>query len=793
MALTSTDTAAPFVWGSGGGELTEDQIAARRRAAAAMMKTATDTSPVQHWTQGAARVLQGVVGALMDRDADASQKAADDTLISAATGGGVAPFKMGYGDAVPASAPASATTTASLPEGADGMHKTVFDGLVARGLSPTLAAGAAGNFGGESSFNTGAWGDKGTSFGLAQWRGPRLDALRQLAAAQGKDPSDVNVQLDHFVGELNGPENRAFRLASAAQTPEEAAHALAQHYERPAAWALQQSSPKRQAIARQFFDRFGGAAPAGPVQVASADPSFAPGAPAAPVNTTPSAPALGPSPDWQTAQATPAGFDAQLATARTGAAGPVMPQPMMPPPLANALAGQGKQYAQDEAGNIVAPDPNGGRPSIVFAAGNVPQPPPRPSGPSLGSASAPAAASPSPGGQPFWSDPDAGNANDAGARSFASSGMGAPGAQAIASILASRNPISAPAAPVAPSVERVAAAVEAARGGQGVPGANAAPSAGATSGLDMSDPRARVGIALIRSGQRAAGISMLAGAMEGNKVQYQTLPDGTILALDPRGRAAPKPVYQAQTKPTYGVIGTDPNTGEEIRGFIDTNARTVTPASPMGGQPAQPSTIPTPPPGVDPKVWRKEQSERATANALPAKFDDTTKVRQEVQSLPSYKNFAQAAPIYRGMAKTAGTATKASDLNLVYGLGKIMDPGSVVREGEMVMVKNTASLPDWFQGVIAAVSGGAQLTPETRQKIMAEAHGRLSSYEEQFGQDAETYRGIAKRNRMNEADVIPDFGKFEPWQAPPIKGATPGVLKAGETTTRGAVTIRRVQ
>ncbi|MGK9053400.1 glucosaminidase domain-containing protein [Neorhizobium petrolearium] len=154
------------------------------------------------------------------------------------------------------------------------------------------------------------------------------------------------------------------------------------------------------------------------------------------------------------------------------------------------------------------------------------------------------------------------------------------------------------------------------------------------------------------------------------------------------------------------------------------------------------------------------------AGLKPPDFDDVSGLRKEIQQLPSYKNFAQALPIYRSMAETAGRNSKASDLNLVYGLGKIMDPTSVVREGEMVMVKNTASLPDWLQGAIASLNGGAALTPETRQAIMAEAYGRVQGYDQAFKQDTSMYGGIVERNRMNRADVIPDFGTYEPWKAP---------------------------
>lgn len=153
----------------------------------------------------------------------------------------------------------------------------IFQGLLARGLSPVAAAGIVGNIHGESGFNPAIWGDNNTSAGLVQWRGPRLDALKSLAASTGRDWRDVDVQLDHLVNELNGPEARAYQALIAAQTPTEASDAFMRHFERPAEWAMRQSGPKRAAFAEQAFASLGGG------QGGSAAPGPAPfgfGAPA---------------------------------------------------------------------------------------------------------------------------------------------------------------------------------------------------------------------------------------------------------------------------------------------------------------------------------------------------------------------------------------------------------------------------------------------------------------------------------------------------------------------------------
>src|SRR3954470_20829571 len=100
----------------------------------------------------------------------------------------------------------------------------------------------------ESGFNTAAIGDNGTAFGLIQARGPRAEALKALAAKQGKPWTDEDVQVDHIVSELNGPEKAAYERAKQAKDASQAAYILAKHYERPAASAFAQTAPTRMAL-----------------------------------------------------------------------------------------------------------------------------------------------------------------------------------------------------------------------------------------------------------------------------------------------------------------------------------------------------------------------------------------------------------------------------------------------------------------------------------------------------------------------------------------------------------------
>jgi hypothetical protein len=250
----------------------------------------------------------------------------------------------------------------------------------------------------------------------------------------------------------------------------------------------------------------------------------------------------------------------------------------------------------------------------------------------------------------------------------------------------------------------------------------------------------------------------------------------------------------ADDKASFGVIGKD-EFGNERYGWIDASKRTTTDSQPGGQRTAGGgiSGMPSAPPGVDPKEWRKQATERAFDANAPAKSDDVTGLRKEMQQLPSYKNVSQAAPVYRSMVQAAGRDTRAADVNLIYGLAKIMDPTSVVRESEMTIAQAIATLPQHIQATVKSqIESTGRLSGDVRQGIMEEAHSRMNAFAEGYATDQQMFRGIAARRRMNPDDVIQDFGKFNPYKAAPKPDGAG--LQPGESITRpGGITIKRVQ
>lgn len=183
-----------------------------------------------------------------------------------------------------------------------------------------------------------------------------------------------------------------------------------------------------------------------------------------------------------------------------------------------------------------------------------------------------------------------------------------------------------------------------------------------------------------------------------------------------------------------------------------------------------------------PMAWNRStntaQPIAGTGVAGP-KFDDVSSVRKEISALPETKRYGEAVPIFRSMLNSKGVNSAAADLDFVYGVAKIFDPESVVREGEMKLVGKAQSIPEEIKALMGAVvSGQARLSPEARDRILQVAQTRMTELRGAYDTRIEPYRGIAKRNQMNEADILPTLQDM-----PEFKSTAPPLPPAGVVPT----------
>lgn len=322
-----------------------------------------------------------------------------------------------------------------------------------------------------------------------------------------------------------------------------------------------------------------------------------------------------------------------------------------------------------------------------------------------------------------------------------------------------------------------------AQGAPTVPGAPSAP---------LQQPVARqfdpqlLGQMLANPQTRAQGMAIFQQLTAKPQYGFQVAGD-TLYATNPSTGAAT--AVQGVTKPAqWGVIGKDAY-GNEQYGFVNPQTQQVRPYGAVPGQqPTGPDGKPLPP-NIDPKAFRDEATKRYAGDVLPPKDEEVSALRKEAMDLPSVKTFNNAITSLQSVYKAYGNPSRAADLDFVYAIGKIFDPNSVVREGEMVMAKNTQSLPDIVVGAINALGGGQGLTPEGRKALLDVVTNRVQQYRGAAEGDLGFYGSIATDRRMNPKHVLPPLAAM-PTLPPGATGG--GAPKQGGpaqpvTGTNGAV------
>ncbi|MCR6481162.1 hypothetical protein NU688_33740 [Variovorax sp. ZS18.2.2] len=149
----------------------------------------------------------------------------------------------------------------------------------------------------------------------------------------------------------------------------------------------------------------------------------------------------------------------------------------------------------------------------------------------------------------------------------------------------------------------------------------------------------------------------------------------------------------------------------------------------------------------------------------------STAIRKEFESLPEVKNYKQALPSFRGIEDAVKRNTPMSDINIVYGIAKLYDPNSVVREGEYSTVANAPGMPERVKGWAQYVAGGGKLTDEVKKQILTEAKSRMGTFDTEYGAARDRYSDIAKRSSADPSLVVPQ--DYKPAVSAPAAQAAP--------------------
>jgi len=120
------------------------------------------------------------------------------------------------------------------------------------------------------------------------------------------------------------------------------------------------------------------------------------------------------------------------------------------------------------------------------------------------------------------------------------------------------------------------------------------------------------------------------------------------------------------------------------------------------------------------------------------------------------KPFIELSQAYQKIETAAKNSSPAGDIALVYGFMKVLDPGSVVREGEFATAQNAGSVPESVRNMYNRAMSGERLGENTRLDFLNQARNIIESQRQISGDLVKRYTDIATRSKLSPEQVVFD-------------------------------------
>lgn len=140
------------------------------------------------------------------------------------------------------------------------------------------------------------------------------------------------------------------------------------------------------------------------------------------------------------------------------------------------------------------------------------------------------------------------------------------------------------------------------------------------------------------------------------------------------------------------------------------------------------------------------------------KFDQAAKIRGEVEKFT--KTFRDVEDAYgRVKASQEGDVTAASDISLIFQYMKMLDPGSVVREGEFATAQQTGSIDERVVNVYNKLISGERLTDTQRDNFVNEANKVYKVGLDKQEKREKDYEKLGERYGIEREEIIVRTGQ----------------------------------
>lgn len=144
---------------------------------------------------------------------------------------------------------------------------------------------------------------------------------------------------------------------------------------------------------------------------------------------------------------------------------------------------------------------------------------------------------------------------------------------------------------------------------------------------------------------------------------------------------------------------------------------------------------------------------KSETGALKDKFSQASKIRSEVQKATG--DFSKIEDAFAKVKATQeGEVTGASDIALIFNFMKMLDPGSVVREGEFATAENAGGAFERFGNMYNKLLTGERLTPKQRNMLVSESEKIFDSASKINQKRTEDFVSLGNRFGLEREDII---------------------------------------
>jgi hypothetical protein len=199
---------------------------------------------------------------------------------------------------------------------------------------------------------------------------------------------------------------------------------------------------------------------------------------------------------------------------------------------------------------------------------------------------------------------------------------------------------------------------------------------------------------------------------------------------------------------------------------------------------------------VDPKTLQVIRTMPKTQEGGSNFSQENTLRSQYLTQTQPYTGIAQA---FNKISAAAKDPSAAGDLSLIFGYMKILDPASVVREGEFATAQNAAGIPTQVSNMYNKVISGERLSETQRADFINQARNLVKSQKGQLDNFNSVYKDIATNYKLDPEKIIIDPFKGIDFDAPivPAKEKTekrqaPTIRELMSTDFRNRATVRKI-